>query len=178
MTELQGQVTSSAHQASPSTLPPFLAAPMLNHDVLRGHLQNSEVMSGSRAIAVIKIYYCKNSSDQSFWACWDKGYPSEIHLQLKSRQISFYNIYVNLRIALKFCTEQGSGTVVLCAIFQNVLTTERQVMDTRDYVGFEFKMHLEGINYIATAPCWFWGKRWLWLSTRGGSREEGHQQVS
>ena len=44
-------------------------------------------------------------------ALCNKAYPSEIHLKLKSREISFpLNSCFSWPIALKFCTEQGNIT--------------------------------------------------------------------
>ena len=48
------------------------------------------------------------------------GYQSETHPKLKSREISFvHNVRFSCPIFLKFCTEHGSITAVLCAKFQN-----------------------------------------------------------
>ena len=45
-----------------------------------------------------------------------KGYPSETQLKLKSREIAFlHNISFSCPIVLKFCTEHGSDTAMLCA---------------------------------------------------------------
>ena len=50
------------------------------------------------------------------------GYPSEIHLKLKSHKISFiHTIHSSCQIVSKFCTEHGSITAMLCAEFQNDL---------------------------------------------------------
>ena len=50
-----------------------------------------------------------------------KIYLSEIHLKLKSRETSFiHNICFSYPIILKFFTEHGSDTAMLCAKFQNV----------------------------------------------------------
>ena len=77
------------------------------------------------------------------------GYPSETHLKLKSRDISFvHNIRFHCPIGLKFCTEHGSDTAVLCAKFQNDRSTEAWVMDKRDFARFEFKMNFGRISYI------------------------------
>ena len=71
-------------------------------------------------------------------ALYNIGYPSEIHLKLKSREISFaHNSCFSWSIALKFYTEHGSNTAVLCAKFQTEWT---DVMDERDIAIFEFKM--------------------------------------
>ena len=52
--------------------------------------------------------------------CCNIGYPSEAHLKLKSREISFiHNINLSCLIILKFYTEHGSITAVLCAKCQN-----------------------------------------------------------
>ena len=43
----------------------------------------------------------------------NKGYPSETHLKLKSREISFvHNFRFNCSIGLQFCTEHGSGLAI------------------------------------------------------------------
>ena len=50
----------------------------------------------------------------------DVGYPSETHLKLKSRDISFvHNIRFSCPIVLKFCTAHGSITAMPWAKFQN-----------------------------------------------------------
>ena len=51
-------------------------------------------------------------------------------------------------IALKFCTEQGSITAVLCAKFQTEWTIEMGVVDKQDFARFEFKMSFGQISYI------------------------------
>ena len=54
------------------------------------------------------------------------------HLKLKSREISFgHKISFSYRIVLKYCTEHGS--IVLCTNFQNIWTTETDVMGERDF---------------------------------------------
>ena len=61
------------------------------------------------------------------------GYPSEINLRLKSREISFaHNSCSRSPLALKFCTEHGSIIAVLCAKFQIDWTIETDVVDERD----------------------------------------------
>ena len=61
------------------------------------------------------------------------GYPSEICLKLNSRKISsFRNLFLSCAIILKFCTEHGSDTAMLCANFQNDWTTEVCVIGERD----------------------------------------------
>ena len=81
------------------------------------------------------------------------GYPSETHLKLKSCEISFvHNIHLNCPMGLKFCTEHGSDTAVLCAKFQTDRWTEAWVMSKRDFVRFEFKMNFGRISHIAQGP--------------------------
>ena len=47
-------------------------------------------------------------------------HPPEIHLRHISRKISFVQDYIRIQLLiLKFCTEHGSVTAVLCAKFQN-----------------------------------------------------------
>ena len=64
--------------------------------------------------------------------------PSKISPQLKSRKISFvHNISCSRRIILKFCTEHGSHTAVLCAKFQKDIATIKDVMRKRDFTIFQ-----------------------------------------
>ena len=57
--------------------------------------------------------------------------PSESHLKLKSREISFVqNTRFNDSIFWKFCTEHDSITTVFSAKFQDDLTTETDGMYT------------------------------------------------
>ena len=82
-------------------------------------------------------------------ALCDISYPSEIHLQLKSREISLaHNSGFSWPIALKFCTEHGSIIAVLCAKFQTDWTIEMDVMEERVFARFEFKMSFGRISYI------------------------------
>ena len=75
------------------------------------------------------------------------GYPSETHLKLKSREISFaHSLFIRYPIALEFCT------AVLCAKFQNDWTTETNVMVERGFAGFEFKMSFGRIYYFTQHP--------------------------
>ena len=47
-------------------------------------------------------------------------YPSETHLNSKSRETSFvHDIRLSNQIVLKFCSEYGSIIVVLCAKYRN-----------------------------------------------------------
>ena len=80
----------------------------------------------------------------------DVGYPSETQHKPKSRQISFaHKLFLNYPIVLKFCTEHGSDTAVLCAKFQNDWATETELMDEREFTRFDFKISLGGGSYSA-----------------------------
>ena len=71
------------------------------------------------------------------------------------------HINFNCPIVLKFCTEHGNDTVVVCAKFQNGFTTAMSAMDQWDLVLFEFTMRLARIFYNSTAP-YLWGH---WVQT-------------
>ena len=55
------------------------------------------------------------------WALCNIGYPSEMHIQLKSRQISLvlYKIRFRGLIVLWSCSAHDSVTAVLCKKIQN-----------------------------------------------------------
>ena len=64
-----------------------------------------------------------------------------MHLELKYHEISFgHNLLLSCQIILKFCTEHGSITAVLCANFQNDLATEIGILGVQVSAKFEFKM--------------------------------------
>ena len=93
------------------------------------------------------------SKRQTSGACCNLGYPSETNLKLKSRDFSFVqNIQFSCQIILKFCSEHGSETDVLCAKFQNDLRTGQWVMSKRDFARFVLKMRFGRIPSIATIP--------------------------
>ena len=58
---------------------------------------------------------------------WRLTAPKELLLKSPPNLFS-NNVHMSYRINLKFCTEHGSDTAVLCAKFQNDLTTEQYVM--------------------------------------------------
>ena len=67
------------------------------------------------------------------------GYPSETHLDLNSREVSFaHNLLLSHKIVLKSCTEHGSITAVLCTKFQNDWTNDTDVIDERDIARIKF----------------------------------------
>ena len=78
------------------------------------------------------------------------GYPSETHLQFKSREISFvHNTSTSVVGSFRIFAQLGNDTAVLYVQFQNDLTTRQWVMDKQDFARFEFKMRFERILYIA-----------------------------
>ena len=75
------------------------------------------------------------------------GYPSKTQLKPISRKISFArHLFLSNLITLKFCTEYGSITAVLCPKFQNDLATKTNFMDERDFARFEFKVRLRAVR--------------------------------
>ena len=75
--------------------------------------------------------------------------PSQIYLIMKSYSVSSsHNIDFSWQILLKFCTEQGSMTAVLCAKFQKDAWTKKVVMDRWYLSRFEFKMDGRHIGCI------------------------------
>ena len=80
------------------------------------------------------------------------GYPPETHIIIWSREIlSTYDLLLS-QIVLKFCTEHGSITAVLCANFQNDLTNGMDVLDEGVSVRFPFNIRFGQIYFIATIP--------------------------
>ena len=77
-------------------------------------------------------------------------YPSETPLKPKSHKNSFSdNICRSCPVILKFCTEHGRDTAVLCAKFQDNWIIKMDVMGERDFVRFEFKICFRRISCIA-----------------------------
>ena len=62
-----------------------------------------------------------------------------------------HNLFLISQIILKFHTEHGSITAVLCVKFQNDLAMEMDVMDERAFMIFEFKKKFGGIWISFTA---------------------------
>ena len=64
--------------------------------------------------------------NDTLWGYCNIGCPPETHLKLKYRDLSFIqNPRFSFQIALKLRTGYGSDTAVLCAKFQNDLTTKQ-----------------------------------------------------
>ena len=57
---------------------------------------------------------------------------------------------------LKFCTEHGNDTTVLCAISQNDWTTEIDVIYEQDFVRLESKIRFggQGPLFLILIPAW------------------------
>ena len=67
---------------------------------------------------ILKYYHFVRRS-QNLGLC-NIGYPSETHLQIKSREIWFvHDIHISSLITSDFCTEHGGITAMLCAKFRN-----------------------------------------------------------
>ena len=70
----------------------------------------------------------------SQWETCNIGYPTETHFKLKYREISFaYNLFISQPIVL-------NDTTVLCAKYQSDGTTQKYVMDERDFTRFDFNI--------------------------------------
>ena len=81
------------------------------------------------------------------------GSVFETHLKLKSREISFvHNTRFNNPIVLKFGTDHGWITAVLCAKFQNDWTTEAKVMDERGFARFALRWVADGYPILYNTP--------------------------
>ena len=56
------------------------------------------------------------------WRCCKIGFPSETHLRLQFREISFVcYLLFSWQITLKFCTERHSITAVLCVFYKYMI---------------------------------------------------------
>ena len=79
----------------------------------------------------------------------------DIRHKLKSWEILFpKNILLVYHIVLKICTEHGCDTAMLCAKFENDITTEMTVLNGRDFARFKFVMRFWRISNIATGTWW------------------------
>ena len=81
--------------------------------------------------------------------------PGHAYRGKASRSFS-QNLFLSYPIILKFCTEYGSITVVLCAKLWKDWTTKTDVTDERDYEKVEFKMSFGRMSYIAQAQAGHW----------------------
>ena len=67
---------------------------------------------------------------QGFVGICNEGFPSENQLLTQILLVS--NLFLHCPIILKFCTEHGNITAVLCAKFLNSWATGKDVMDKQD----------------------------------------------
>ena len=74
------------------------------------------------------------------WPLWyTKAFWNSVVTQISC---NFYHVQCFLPICpivLKFCTEHGSDTAVLCIKFQDDCATERDVIDEQDFARFQLK---------------------------------------
>ena len=92
------------------------------------------------------------------------GYPSETHLKLKSREISFvYNLLQRLN-CFEILHRARQWYCRALAKFQNDWRTETDVIDTRDFARFEFKMNFRRVSFILLSGTHFtldsWAHTW------------------
>ena len=91
----------------------------------------------------------------SYWAVCKIGYPSETHLQLKSRDISFVHYISFSRSIIKFfCLVHDNDTAVPCAKCQDDSNIQMDVLNDGIFAKFEFKMRFGQISYIEQHPWW------------------------
>ena len=65
--------------------------------------------------------------------CCTEGYHSETHMKRKVCEILIaHNFFFSHEITLKFCTEHGSITAVLCANLRNDFATEMDVLSEKN----------------------------------------------
>ena len=97
---------------------------------------------------------CQDDISTITGALCNIGYmcPTKTHLKLKSR------LPITHALVDRFCTEHGSITAMLYAIFHTDWTIGTDVMEERDFARFEFKMSFGRISYIA---------QYTWVVTTG-----------
>ena len=74
--------------------------------------------------------------------------PSEILLKLKYRKVSFAFKNCIRRIFLKYRTEYGIITAVLCVTFQNNAAINKEATDKRYFLQFELEVDFKQNVYI------------------------------
>ena len=56
-------------------------------------------------------------------------YPSEFHLKLISREISFvHNLFISFSIVVQFCTEHGNDSAVFVQSFKTIGQLKRVLL--------------------------------------------------
>ena len=83
--------------------------------------------------------------------CFNIGFPSVIHL--KTQILSIHNIHFSCPIILKFCTEHGSITAMLCAKFQNDWATVKYVMGKKFSRDLNLWWVSEGYSTLQQSTC-------------------------
>ena len=102
-------------------------------------------------------------SHQQPGALCNMGYPSEMHLDLKPCEALFaHNLFCSCPIVLKFGTEHGNDTAMLCAKFQNDWTTEMDVMPCKcmlwKFFGGCSTSRTLAENTLVSLTYWGWHK--------------------
>ena len=88
-----------------------------------------------------EIMSCSVQNFKAIWQISNKLWVNEIWRELSLMCVCW--------IVSKFCTEHDSGTVVLCAKFQNDSTIGKCVMWKRNFVRIGFHLHFKRISHIA-----------------------------
>ena len=142
--------------------------------------QKLRTTSYSTAVMIGKTLHEHKSQSHQVWDAWHGiaeknlaptglsnvgGYPSETHLNLKSRKISLANnIPFSLHMILIFCTDHVSITAVQCTTFQNDWGADiwnKLYMGKRDFAWFEFKIRFWQISLVAQGSwLWSWTKKY------------------
>ena len=87
------------------------------------------------------------------WGTEQPPYAAKIQLTCKSCEIKLAcNISFAWCIILKFCTEHGSNTAMLCAKFENYTSIAKWLIDRHDLERFELKTDFGRIWCIVTSP--------------------------
>ena len=104
------------------------------------------------------------------------GYPSETHIKLKSREISFVlNIRLDKQIVLIFCTEHGSIIAVLCAKFQYDWKTDKCLWTNEVLRDFSLRWVSDG---YCTAPLRPLSRIFPWIDITTKNNNSIHQLPS
>ena len=78
-----------------------------------------------------------------------------MYINLKSLENLFaHDLLLSCHIVLKFCTEHGSATAMLCANFQNDMASETDVLDERDFSRFELSSDILHRHSLQDIPAW------------------------
>ena len=104
--------------------------------------------------------------------------PAELLVPLKSRKVSFvHNFILDCRIVLKFYTEHGCDTAVLCVKFYNDWTFYANVTDEQVITRFEWKKYVGWVSYIASPPPGFDFRSRRWCNSMYICQEKSYPNV-